>query len=232
MPPFRILAVEDDESIAKLISYNLKNNGWEPKVCPSGETGLEEAKRNTFDLILLDVMLPGIDGYEVCRQVRRTEKNARTPVIFLSARGEEVDKVVGFELGADDYITKPFSPRELILRIKAILGRKNHDSNGGEMADTVQIDRIRIDIPRHQVSVEDKPVALTLMEFKLLLTLIRRKGRVQTREVLLNDVWGIDKDIYSRTVDTHIRNLRRKMGKMGDHIETIRGVGYRFQETV
>lgn len=226
----KILIVEDEENISKLIEYNLKNAGFAGTVAPSGEDAVRLFEKNQYDLVLLDVMLPGIDGHEVCRKLKRSEKNASTPVIMLTAKGEEIDRIVGLELGADDYMTKPFSPRELVLRIKAVLKRTKPAEAETAPADVILFDKIRIDLPRHKVFVEDKEIDLTMIEFNLLLTLIRRKGRVQTRETLLNDVWGIDKDIFSRTIDTHMRNLRKKMGKMQKYIRTIRGMGYKFEE--
>ena len=230
MDKWKILIVEDEENIARLIEYNLKNSGLGGTIAPSGEEALRLLEKNTYDLALLDVMLPGIDGYEVCRRIRQGGKNPGMPVIMLTAKGEEIDRIVGLELGADDYLTKPFSPRELVLRIQAVLKRSKPGETGDTPKDVILFDKIRIDIPRHKVYVEEKETDLTLIEFNLLLTLIRRKGRVQTRETLLNDVWGIDKDIFSRTIDTHMRNHRKKMGKMQKYIHTIRGMGYKFED--
>lgn len=226
----KILVVEDEENISKLIEYNLKNAGFSFTAAFSGEDALQLLGSNQYDLVLLDVMLPGIDGYEVCRKIKNTGKNSETPVIMLTAKGEEVDRIVGLELGADDYMTKPFSPRELVLRIKSVLKRNKPAENGAPSADTIVFDKILIDLPRHKVFIDGKETDLTLIEFNLLLTLVRRKGRVQTREMLLSDVWGIDKDIFSRTIDTHMRNLRKKMGKMSKYLHTVRGMGYKFEE--
>lgn len=230
MNKWKILIVEDEKNIASLIEYNLKNAGLSGTIAPSGEEALTLLGKNAYDLALLDVMLPGIDGYEVCRRIRQSEKNPGMPVIMLTAKAEEIDRIVGLELGADDYLTKPFSPRELVLRIKAVLKRSKPEEAAETQKDIILFDRIKIDIPRHKVYVEEKEIELTLIEFNLLLTLVRRKGRVQTREMLLNDVWGIDKDIFSRTIDTHMRNLRKKMGKMQKYIHTIRGMGYKFED--
>jgi len=178
-------------------------------------------------LIILDIMLPRMDGLEVCRQIRQDTALKNIPIVILTAKGEEVDRIVGLELGADDYIVKPFSPREIILRIKAILRRLQVKEQPG---DILRIADLVVDIPRHQVMIKDKVVILTPLEFKLLVTLMERKGLVQTREILLNDVWDMAADVYTRTVDTHIKHLRTKLGQAGKMIETITGMGYRFSE--
>ncbi len=224
----RIFIIEDDKHISKLIKYNLEKAGFECLTAPSGEEAFKIMDRWSADLILLDVMLPGMDGLEVCRHIKQDEKFKNIPVVMLTAKGEEVDRVVGFELGADDYIVKPFSPRELILRIKAVLRR-------GKTAqvdkDILTHDVLSVDIPRHKVLIKDKEVELTPMEFKLLVTLMQRQGRVQTRDSLLSDVWGVDADIYTRTVDTHIKRIRQKLGgKAAKFIDTVPGVGYRFDQ--
>ncbi len=222
-----ILIVEDDKNISKLIKYNLEKEGFKCLVSFDGEDAIKTLDKSPADLIILDIMLPGIDGLEVCRQVKQDKKLSGTPIIMLTAKGEEVDKVVGFELGADDYIVKPFSPRELILRIKAILKRLQP----AEIEkDVLKSGKLTVDLSRHKVTVDKKDVELTNMEFKLLVTLMQRAGRVQSRETLLDNVWDIASDVTTRTVDTHIKRLREKLGKSGDLIETIRGVGYRFSE--
>jgi two-component system phosphate regulon response regulator PhoB len=172
-------------------------------------------------------MLPSMDGKDVCRALKSNPVTRSIPILMLTARAEEVDRIVGFELGADDYVTKPFSPRELVLRVKAILQRLDLEREGQQ---TIRAGDLFIDIERHHVTVKDAPVSLTSTEFKLLLELISSRGRVQTRGHLLNSVWGYTYEGYARTVDTHIRRLREKLGKAGDWIETIRGVGYRFRE--
>lgn len=223
----RILIVEDDQNISKLIRYNLEKEGYLCTIKDNGESALGILDKEPFDLLLLDLMLPKVDGLEVCKQVKQNKSTAHIPVLMLTAKGEEVDKIVGFELGADDYMVKPFSPRELALRIKAILKRVSpHDTD----EDILKAGKIKIDIPRHKVTVDKRETDLTLMEFKLLVTLIKRSGRVQSRENLLEDVWDIAADVTTRTVDTHIKRLREKLGKAGDMIETIRGIGYRFKE--
>lgn len=223
-----ILVVEDDKNIAKLVKYNLEKAGLECEVCHTGEEGMKALERAPADLIILDIMLPGMDGLEVCRRIKQSKGTAGIPVIMLTAKGEEVDRVVGFELGADDYIVKPFSPRELILRIKAILKRM---APGEESEKEVfRAGDLVVDISKHKVTAGKKEVDLTPMEFKLLTTLMERRGRVQSRDRILNDVWDITSDVTTRTVDTHVKRLREKLGKAGKLIETVRGIGYRFKE--
>jgi len=192
-----------------------------------GPSGLELAKKNQPNLIILDLMLPGMDGKDICRALKSNPQTQPIPILMLTAKAEETDRVVGLELGADDYVTKPFSPRELVLRVKAILRRKETPHEGEK---TIRINDLLIDIDRHHVSVKKSSIPLTSTEFKLLVELASNKGRVQTRERLLDKVWGYTYEGYARTVDTHIRRLREKLGPSGDYIETIRGVGYRFRE--
>jgi two-component system phosphate regulon response regulator PhoB len=187
---------------------------------------LEKAKKERPSLVILDLMLPGMDGKDVCRALKLNFLTQTIPILMLTAKSEEMDRVIGFELGADDYVTKPFSPRELVLRVKAILRRKEPPE--GEKV--IQTGDLVIDVDRHQVSVKKNPLQLTSTEFKLLVELVSNRGRVQTRERLLDKVWGYTYEGYARTVDTHIRRLREKLGKTGDLIETLRGVGYRFRE--
>lgn len=224
-----LLIVEDDKDISKLLKYNLEKAGFYCAIAFSGEDALQILDREPLDLVVLDIMLPGMDGLEVCKWMRKSEKNARLPIIMLTAKGEEVDRIVGFELGADDYIVKPFSPRELILRIKAILKRKNEEIL--KEKDILVSGEIMIDISRHKVFARKKEIELTPMEFNLLVTLVKRSGRVQTREKLLNDVWDMAADVTTRTIDTHVKKLRKKLGKSGRLLETVRGVGYRFSES-
>ena len=228
----KILVVEDDSGISRLIAYNLDKAGYKATVAESGEQALELIQNEVFDLFVLDLMLPGMDGLELCRRVRQDARLSASPVVIVSAKGEEVDRIVGVELGADDYVVKPFSPRELVLRVKAVLKRGRQGSAAAEGAETVRAGDIEIDTARHRVCVAGEELVLTLTEFKLLLTLVSRRGRVQSREKLLSDVWEIDADITTRTVDTHIKRLRQKLGaSAGEHIETVRGIGYRFCET-
>ncbi|MCB9757660.1 MAG: response regulator transcription factor [Candidatus Omnitrophica bacterium] len=222
-----ILIIEDDPNIAKLVKYNFEKAGYRTAVTITGEAALEFLARETVDLIILDIMLPKMDGFETCRRLKDDSRLSAIPVMMLTARGEEVDRVVGFELGADDYVVKPFSPRELVLRAKTILRRGQMKQKPME---NLRSGDIEIDVPRHRVSVKGKEIVLTPMEFKLLVILLERHGRVQSREQLLNDVWNIEADITTRTVDTHIKRLRQKLGKAGDSLSTIRGLGYRFDE--
>jgi two-component system phosphate regulon response regulator PhoB len=222
-----ILIVEDEKDIVDLIAYHLKQSGFSVLTALDGPSGLEIAKKNRPSLVILDLMLPGMDGKDICRALKSNPLTQSTPILMLTAKSEEVDRVIGFELGADDYVTKPFSPRELVLRVKAILRRKEAPQEGEKV---LGIGDLLVDIDRHQVSVKKKNISLTSTEFKLLVELITNKGRVQTRERLLDKVWGYTYEGYARTVDTHIRRLREKLGPLGNLIETIRGVGYRFQE--
>ncbi len=192
-----------------------------------GASGLEQAKKDHPGLIILDLMLPEMDGKDVCRALKSNPLTQSIPILMLTAKAEELDRVIGFELGADDYVTKPFSPRELVLRVKAILRRKEAPQEGQKV---IRIGDLLIDLDRHRVSIKDTPIRLTSTEFKLLFELATKRGRVQTRENLLDKVWGYTYEGYARTVDTHIRRLREKLGPLGNHIETLRGVGYRFRE--
>lgn len=225
--PSKILIVEDDKHISKLVKYNLENVGFDCIVVITGEEALEILDKQPVDLVILDIMLPKMDGLEACRQIKQDKRFSSIPVIMLTAKGEEVDRVVGLELGADDYVVKPFSPRELVLRIKTILKRGKPKEVAKEI---LSAGNIIIDISRHKVRVNKKEVKLTQMEFKLLSILIKRAGRVQSREQLLDDVWDISADVTTRTIDTHIKCLRQKLGKSARLIETVRGIGYRFSE--
>ena len=222
-----ILVVEDEEDILDLISYNLKQAGFSIIAVESGEEALEVASEENFSLVLLDLMLPGIDGLEVCRLLRAKTETKNIPVLMLTARTEEVDRIVGLELGADDYLTKPFSPRELVLRVRAILRRAEAVESVSD--ETIRIGSLTIDPIEHRVQLLSEEIELTATEFRLLLTLAQRRGRVQSREELLNVVWGYEHSGYRRTVDTHLRRLRAKMGEAADYLETVRGVGYRFR---
>ena len=223
----RIFLVEDDKNISKLVKYNLEKAGFEVSGADRGEKAIEALSKTPADLVLLDIMLPGTDGFEVCKRLRQEEGTKSVPIIMLTAKGEEVDRILGFELGADDYIVKPFSPRELVLRGKAILKRGKAPERKKDM---LSAENITIDILRHKVTVDKKEIEITLMEFNLLVTLIERRGRVQSRERLLNDVWGIASEVTTRTIDTHVKRLRQKLGRAGKYIETVRGIGYKFGE--
>lgn len=223
----RVLIVEDDKNIARLVTYNLEKAGYDCDVTITGEEALVFLDRQSADLIILDIMLPRMDGLAVCKEIKQNKKLATIPVIMLTAKGEEVDRIVGFELGADDYVVKPFSPRELVLRVNAILTRGTSKESFGEI---LSAGSLKMDLPRCKVTVSNKEVKLTAMEFKLLATLIHRSGRVQTREQLLDTVWNLDSDVTTRTIDTHVKRLRQKLGEAGKLIETVRGYGYRFKD--
>ena len=226
----KVLVIEDEPDIRKTLEYNLTREGFKVSGCGS----IKEAKKlieiPNFSIILLDLMLPDGSGLDLCREVKSNSLTKDIPIIILTAKDDEVDKVVGFELGADDYVTKPFSVRELILRVKAILKR-----NAKPLSTPLEINRnfgsLKMDIESHEVFIDDKEIILTALEFKLLNQLVERRGRVQTRDQLLSDVWGDSSDITTRTVDTHIKRLREKLGSMGKYVQTIRGVGYKFSRT-
>src|SRR3989344_4080984 len=224
----KILLVDDEKDVVDLLAFHLKNAGFQPTAAYHGEEALAKIKKDVPSLIVLDLMLPGIDGVEICKRLKKEPATAGIPIIMLTAKGDEVDKVLGLELGADDYITKPFSPREVVLRVKSVLRRSKGEEKS---SDFLNSKRIKIDISRHHVAVDDRPIDLTATEFKLLVLLLRRRGRVQSRDRLLNDVWDYEASIDTRTVDTHVRRLREKLGKAAAQIETVRGVGYRFSES-
>lgn len=224
----KILVVEDEKDLADLLAFNLEKEGFRPLCALTGPDGLTLAREELPDLILLDLMLPGMMGTEVCTALRRESKTAAIPVLMLTARGEEIDRVVGFEVGADDYIVKPFSMRELLLRVRAILRRSSHEP---ESAVLLQAGPLTIDIERHQVLLEGQPVELTGTEFKLLQYLAERVGRVLGRELLLQQVWGYNYVGDTRTVDTHVTRLRGKLGPAGEMIKTVRGFGYKLEMT-
>lgn len=224
-----ILVIEDESDIARTLEFNLRERGYEPQVAGTAGAAWEQATRDPRpDLILLDLMLPDTSGIELARRLRAHERTRHTPIIMLTAKGDEIDRVVGFEVGADDYVTKPFSIRELILRIEATLRRAEHADQ--RAAEAVVFGHLRLDPDAHRVWVEGEEIPLTATEFRLLTTLMSRRGRVQTREHLLTTVWGLRGDTATRTVDTHVKRLRAKLGRAGDYITTLRGVGYRFEE--
>jgi DNA-binding response OmpR family regulator len=221
----KILVVDDEQDALDLIQFNLKGAGYEVVTADDGAEALKKARSTKPALVVLDVMLPEVDGFEVCKALRREPETATIPIIMLTAKAAEIDRVLGLELGADDYLTKPFSQRELVLRVKALLRRRTPSEpqhNHTNLGDLV------IDIPRHEVLVEGKPIQLTATEFKLLTLLAERRGRVQSRDALLRDVWEYDSAIDTRTVDTHMRRLRDKLGNAARYLDTVRGVGYRF----
>ncbi len=223
----RILIVEDEADLAGLLVYNLRAEGYQVETAASGASALAKARTFKPALVLLDLMLPDIPGTEVARLLRADPELSQTALLMVTAKGQEQDRIKGLELGADDYVVKPFSVKELLLRVKAVLRR----AEGGAPAEGAQVlsaGGLKLDAARHEVTADGAGVALTALEFKLLKTLLERPGRVQTREVLLSDVWGISAEITTRTVDTHIKRLREKLGPAGDLIETIRGVGYKL----
>lgn len=227
----KILVIEDDSDIAELVEYNLKEEGFRVEVQTNGRKGLEQAQRSKPDLIVLDLMLPDLGGLEICKTLKKDDQTHPIPILMLTAKGEEVDRIVGFELGADDYLTKPFSTRELVLRIKAILrrtGEKAQEPTGK----VIHFGELFVDPAKFEVKVKDTPIKLTALEFKLLKYLYENKGRVASRDMLLDRVWGYDSELNTRTVDTHIKRLREKLGEAGAYIETLRGLGYRFVETL
>ncbi|HEU6436941.1 MAG TPA: response regulator transcription factor [Nitratidesulfovibrio sp.] len=225
----RILVVEDDEDILQLLTFTFESAGFEVRTATTGREGLDIALRQKPALVLLDLMLPGMSGLDVCRELKRLPETEDVPVIMLTARGEEVDRIVGLELGADDYVVKPFSPRELVLRIRAVLKRAQGVAENPQRSQW-QVDGLALDLDAHRVEVDGEEAALTATEFRLLAELVRNRGRVRTRDQLLNTVWGYEFEGYARTVDTHVRRLRQKIGGYAAMIETIRGVGYRFKE--
>lgn len=225
----RLLLIEDDKDIAELVEYNLRQEKMAVEIARTGNEGLAKARRALPDLVILDLMLPDVGGLEICRALKGDPKTKQIPVMMLTAKGEEVDRIVGFEVGADDYLTKPFSPRELVLRVKAIV-RRLKEKEGSTPQMPQAFGSLKIDPARFQVMVGSKEIRLTATEFKLLQHLLANKGRVSTRDSLLDRVWGYDAALTTRTVDTHVKRLRQKLGRAGDYIETLRGVGYRFSE--
>jgi two-component system phosphate regulon response regulator PhoB len=221
----RILVVEDEADIRDILEYNLTQAGHSVDVATNGAEALRAVRAAHPDLLLLDLMLPDVTGVEVCKTLKKNPVTQDIRIIMVTAKSEEIDRVLGFELGVDDYVTKPFSVRELLLRVQAVLRRTD-----SAVIQLTQFGVLKIDREAHRVWVKDEEVTLTALEFKLLVMLFDRKNRVQTRSVLLNDVWGIEAEIMSRTVDTHVKRLREKLGDAGQYIETVRGVGYRFSE--
>lgn len=228
----RILVVEDEADLRQVLSYNLRDAGHDVVLAAEGRKALALAAEQPPDLVLLDLMLPDLSGLEVCRTLKSSERTRDIPVVMLTARGEEIDRVVGFELGADDYVVKPFSVRELLLRLRAVLRRGAVPPEEAVLSPAkpqVRFGRLTIDVEAHRVWVDAAEVALTPLEFKLLCTLYDRRNRVQSRGVLLDDVWGASQENMTRTIDTHVKRLREKLGtEVGAYIETVRGVGYRF----
>ena len=223
-----VLLVDDERDLLSLLDFNLRAAGFETILATTGEQALLQLKRRVPDLVVLDLMLPDVSGTEVCRQIKADPRTKHLPVVMLTAKGEEVDRVVGFELGADDYVTKPFSVRELVLRLKAVLRR----AGGGRPPERppAAVGPIRVDVDGHRAYVDGAEIQLTPLEFKLLATLMARLGRVQSRDQLLEDVWEMSSELETRTVDTHVKRLREKLGSGRDLLETVRGIGYRLVE--
>lgn len=226
MAKLNILIVEDDEDILKLLAYNFRAGGYEVMTSRTGHEAINSFRQQPPDLVLLDLMLPGVDGLEVCKELKRNPATRSIPVIMLTAKGEEVDRIVGLELGADDYVVKPFSPRELLLRVRAVLRRASADAASEALW---QEEGLRVDFEAHKAAIDGDEIILTATEFKLLAELIRSRGKVQTRDQLLDKVWGYHFEGYARTVDTHVRRLRQKLGAYSHWVETVRGVGYRLR---
>ena len=227
-PVARILVIEDETDLQNVLEYNLRQAGHEVVLAASGGEGLRRCRERVPDLILLDLMLPDMPGTDVCRAIRGDGALRQLPILMLTARSEEVDRVVGFELGADDYVSKPFSMRELLLRVQAILRRARGEL---EPARQIQFGRLRFDREAHRTWVDGEEVELTALERRLLVLLYDRRGRVQSRDSLLEEVWGVSSEITTRTVDTHIKRLREKLGAAAAYIETVRGAGYRFADS-
>lgn len=225
-----ILIIDDEKDIVETIEYNLKKEGFSVHKSFDGINGLRLAKETIPDLILLDLMLPGMSGIELCKALKKNGSTSKIPVIMLTAKKQEVDKVVGLEVGADDYIVKPFSMKELVARIKAILRRYISIPKGEKAKSMVMFADVKMDLDRHEVTVKGKPVELSAKEFRLLEFLATNRNKVFSRERLLDDVWGITAEVETRTVDVHIKRLREKLGKTGEHIQTIRGFGYKLKD--
>lgn len=225
----KILIVDDEADIIEMLKYNLEKEGYSVLTARNGKSALEEVRQHP-DLVILDVMMPEMDGWEVCKRLKKDERTANIPVLFLTAKGSEVDEVVGLELGADDYIVKPISVRKLLARVKASLRRKDTlKSEAGERPSIIHIDKLEINVPNYTVSVGSKEIVLTRKEFETLVYLVTNRGRVISREVLLNVVWGENVHVVDRTVDVHISKIREKLGTHGEIIETVKGVGYRVR---
>jgi DNA-binding response OmpR family regulator len=222
--PDTVLLVEDESDVVDLLRYNLNKAGFSVLIAEDGLLGLEMARKNRPEIIVLDLMLPGMDGYSLCRALKKDPETELLPVLMLTARGEPSERVRGLEIGADDYVTKPFSPRELVLRIQALLRR----TRSRVPSEVIEVGQFHLDKNKFDVRLEGRRLDLTTTEFKLLTVLIERRGRTQSRETLLSDVWGYQNPIDTRTVDTHIRRLREKLGKHSSRLETVRGEGYRF----
>jgi two-component system phosphate regulon response regulator PhoB len=224
----KILIIDDEPDVADLVAYHLRAKGYQTEIVTNPNVGVGTARSFLPDLVILDIMMPDLNGIQICRILRADQKLKEIPIIFLTAKAEEADRIAGFETGCDDYVCKPFSIKELILRVQSILRRVSEGESDGTKR--LQVGSITLDPERHEVSVHGRPIELTATEFKLLRLLMERRGRVQTREHLLINVWNYETEIETRTVDTHVRRVREKLGTEADWIETIRGVGYRMAD--
>ncbi|MBI5471439.1 MAG: response regulator transcription factor [Ignavibacteriae bacterium] len=224
----KILIVDDEKDILDMLKYNLEKEGYKVLMAHNGKKALEQAS-HVPDLVLLDVMMPEMDGWEVCKQFKRDRRTAHIPVIFLTAKGTEFDEVLGLELGADDYIVKPIAIRTLLARVKTVLRRRESAAENGSLPEIIKVDKLEINVPNYSAAIGSKELTLTKREFETLVFLARNRGRVITRETLLNTVWGEDVRVVDRTVDVHISKIREKLGALGEHIETVKGVGYRMR---
>lgn len=222
-----VLLIEDDGDLIRLLEYNLTEAGYLVLSARDGGSGLDIAERHAPDLVVLDVMMPGMDGWEVCRRLRASHTNPRVPILMLTAKAEEADRVLGLELGADDYLTKPFSVREVVARVRALLRRAEHPVDDAEV---LKLGKMVVDSGRWEVAISGKPVPLTTIEFRILRAMARRPGRVLSREELISQSHADDAAVIDRTIDVHVASLRRKLGRMGNRIETVRGIGYRIRE--
>ena len=221
-----VLLVDDERDLLSLLDFNLRGAGFETILATTGEQALSQLRRRVPDLVVLDLMLPDISGTELCSRIKSDPRTKHVPVVMLTAKGDEIDRVVGFEVGADDYVTKPFSVRELVLRVRAVL-RRSRPGRASERTPEA-VGPIRVDVDSHRAFADGAEIQLTPLEFKLLTTLMARLGRVQSREQLLEDVWGMSSELETRTVDTHVKRLREKLGSGRDLLETVRGIGYRL----
>lgn len=223
-----ILVIDDEKDLIELVRYNLVKEDFDVIVASDGKSGLDIATKHKPDLIVLDLMMPGMDGLQVCRQLRADDRSSRIPVIMLTAKAAEADRVVGLEMGADDYVSKPFSPRELVARVKAVLRRTHpQDDSPGQV---IRRGDIVVDVDRHEVTVKGNPISLTATEFRILQFFVSRPGRVLTRDEIINAALGRDSSVFDRTIDVHITAIRKKLGDGGEKIETVRGFGYKLRE--
>lgn len=226
----RILLVDDDEELLAALELKLRKEGYQIETAPDGEAALVKIRASLPDLIILDVNMPRMNGMDVCRALRSDDKTRDLAIIMLTARDDEVDRILGLEFGADDYVTKPYNPRELILRVKGLLKRIFHFQDNPGASEYIQVGPLSIDLGRHEVQIDGQVVELTLTEFKLLSYLIKNPGRIKTRDFLLEQIWEYGDGVFSRTIDTHIQRLRSKLKDAGKYIKTVRGVGYRFEK--